>query len=91
MPQPGRGGTPDASRIQAVDAPSGAPGPSTDGRPAVGHQGGAESHAHLQQDDATILCPDRRGTAHSRRDAATGAEPVDASRPSRTGRTTPEH
>ncbi|MDX2541407.1 PP2C family protein-serine/threonine phosphatase [Streptomyces sp. WI04-05B] len=47
------------------------------------------NHGHLQ-DDATVICLDWRGTAHSQRDAATGADLTDASRPSRTGRTTAE-
>ncbi|MFF1514786.1 PP2C family protein-serine/threonine phosphatase [Streptomyces sp. NPDC058305] len=41
---------------------------------------------HLQ-DDATVMCLDWRGVTHSRRDAATGADLADASRPSRTGPT----
>ncbi|MFD9515500.1 SpoIIE family protein phosphatase, partial [Streptomyces mirabilis] len=43
---------------------------------------------HLQ-DDATVMCLDWHGTGLSQRDAATGADLTDASRPSRTGRTTP--
>ncbi|GAA0300751.1 PP2C family protein-serine/threonine phosphatase [Streptomyces turgidiscabies] len=46
------------------------------------------NHGHLQ-DDATVMCLDWRGTAQSQRDAATGADLTDASRPSRTGRITP--
>ncbi|MFF1722839.1 PP2C family protein-serine/threonine phosphatase [Streptomyces sviceus] len=38
---------------------------------------------HLQ-DDATVMCLDWQGTNHSERDAATGADLMDASRPSRT-------
>ncbi|GAA2943743.1 PP2C family protein-serine/threonine phosphatase [Streptomyces enissocaesilis] len=45
---------------------------------------------HLQ-DDATVMCLDWHGIGHSRRDADTGAALADASAPSRTGRTTPEH
>ncbi|MCX5281778.1 PP2C family protein-serine/threonine phosphatase [Streptomyces sp. NBC_00198] len=41
---------------------------------------------HLQ-DDATVMCLDWHGVTHSRRDAATGADLADASRPSRTGPT----
>ncbi|WP_034262032.1 SpoIIE family protein phosphatase [Actinospica robiniae] len=39
------------------------------------------SHGHLL-DDATVMCLDWRGFAHSRHDAATGADLTDASRPS---------
>jgi Stage II sporulation protein E (SpoIIE) len=42
------------------------------------------SHGHLQ-DDATVMCLDWRGLAHSRRDAATGADLGDASQPSEAG------
>ncbi|MFC9585923.1 PP2C family protein-serine/threonine phosphatase [Streptomyces yangpuensis] len=40
---------------------------------------------HLD-DDATVMCLDWRGVGNSQRDAATGADLADASRPSRTGR-----
>ncbi len=39
---------------------------------------------HLD-DDATVMCLDWHGIANSQRDAATGADLTDASRPSRTG------
>ncbi|CAM5374984.1 hypothetical protein SGLAM104S_08542 [Streptomyces glaucescens] len=45
-------------------------------------------HGHLQ-DDATVMCLDRYGVGHSRRDADTGADLADASAPSQTGRTAP--
>ncbi|MFF3001171.1 PP2C family protein-serine/threonine phosphatase [Streptomyces sp. NPDC057950] len=45
-------------------------------------------HGHLQ-DDATVMCLDWHGVAHSERDADTGADLTDASAPARTGRTTP--
>ncbi|WP_331769052.1 serine/threonine-protein phosphatase (plasmid) [Embleya sp. NBC_00888] len=41
------------------------------------------AQGHLQ-DDATVMCLDWHGVGHSRRDAATGADLTDASRPSRT-------
>ncbi|WP_329140435.1 serine/threonine-protein phosphatase [Streptomyces sp. NBC_01476] len=41
------------------------------------------SHGHLE-DDATVMCLDWHGVGHSERDAATGADLTDASRPSRT-------
>jgi serine phosphatase RsbU (regulator of sigma subunit) len=40
---------------------------------------------HLE-DDATVMCLDWHGTGHSQRDAGTGANLTDASRPSETGR-----
>ncbi|OKK16079.1 serine/threonine protein phosphatase [Streptomyces sp. CB00455] len=43
---------------------------------------------HLD-DDATVMCLDWHGIANSERDAATGADLTDASRPSRTGRLSP--
>lgn len=43
---------------------------------------------HLQ-DDATVMCLDWHGTGHLQRDAATGADLTDASRPAGTGRTAP--
>lgn len=43
---------------------------------------------HLD-DDATVMCLDWHGVGNSRRDAATGADLTDASRPSRTGRHSP--
>ncbi|MDW4907241.1 PP2C family protein-serine/threonine phosphatase [Streptomyces sp. ADMS] len=46
------------------------------------------NHGHLQ-DDATVMCLDWHGIGNSHRDAATGADLTDASRPSGTGRTTP--
>ncbi|MFD3550345.1 PP2C family protein-serine/threonine phosphatase [Streptomyces sp. NPDC058655] len=47
------------------------------------------SDGHLQ-DDATVMCLDWHGVGNSRRDAATGADLVDASRPSsETGRPAP--
>ncbi|MFG2425858.1 SpoIIE family protein phosphatase [Streptomyces sp. NPDC048448] len=47
------------------------------------------NHVHLQ-DDATVMCLDWHGVAHSERDADTGADLTDASTPARTRwRTTP--
>ncbi|MGW5849961.1 PP2C family protein-serine/threonine phosphatase [Streptomyces sp. NPDC055254] len=46
------------------------------------------ARGHLD-DDATVMCLDWRGVGNSRRDAATGADLTDASRPSRTGRPAP--
>ncbi|MFE2537856.1 PP2C family protein-serine/threonine phosphatase [Streptomyces sp. NPDC059371] len=46
------------------------------------------NNGHLQ-DDATVMCLDWHGTGRSQRDAATGADLADASRPSKTGRTPP--
>ena len=46
------------------------------------------NQGHLQ-DDATVMCLDWHGVGHSQRDAATGADITDASRPSTTGRTIP--
>ncbi|MEU5323664.1 PP2C family protein-serine/threonine phosphatase [Streptomyces sp. NPDC021056] len=46
------------------------------------------NNGHLQ-DDATVMCLDWHGTNHSQRDAATGADLMDASQPSGTGRATP--
>ena len=43
---------------------------------------------HLK-DDATVMCLDWHGTGHSQRDAATGADLTEASRPSKTGRPAP--
>lgn len=41
------------------------------------------AQGHLQ-DDATVMCLDWHGIDHSRRDAATGADLANASRPSGT-------
>ncbi|MFE5142450.1 PP2C family protein-serine/threonine phosphatase [Streptomyces fagopyri] len=46
------------------------------------------NHGHLQ-DDATVMCLDWQGVAHSERDADTGADLTDASAPARTRSTTP--
>ncbi|MFP8903892.1 PP2C family protein-serine/threonine phosphatase [Streptomyces atacamensis] len=46
------------------------------------------NRGHLQ-DDATVMCLDWHGVGHSRRNADTGADLSDASRPSQTGRTAP--
>ncbi|MFF2788029.1 PP2C family protein-serine/threonine phosphatase [Streptomyces sp. NPDC058049] len=46
------------------------------------------SNDHLD-DDATVMCLDWHGVGNSQRDAATGADLTDASRPSRAGRPAP--
>ncbi|MFD9373525.1 PP2C family protein-serine/threonine phosphatase [Streptomyces sp. NPDC060020] len=45
-------------------------------------------NGHLD-DDATVMCLDWHGVGNSQRDAATGADLADASRPSRTGQRNP--
>jgi serine/threonine protein phosphatase PrpC len=47
------------------------------------------SHGHLQ-DDATVMCLDWRGVGLSQRDAATGANLTDASRPPNAGSPIPK-